>query len=79
MAARGVQGPVQSGTGGALMKSKGAAQRKPKKWKTAQGRDKNYALASFRKWKKIEKLKKAAEQERYNSLCGEVTISYISK
>lgn len=61
------------------MKSKGAAQRKPKKWTDPSGRDKNYALASFRKWKKIEKSKKAAEQERYNSLCGEVTISYVSK
>lgn len=79
MAARGVQGPIQSGPGGSIMKPVGAAQRKPKKWKTAQGRDKNYALASFRKWKNIEKSKKAAEQERYNSLCGEVTISYISK
>ena len=60
------------------MKPVGATQRKAKMWE-GNGRDKNYALASWRKWKKIEKQRKQAEQDRYNSLCGEVTISYISK
>jgi len=44
-----------------------------------KGRNKNYALASFRKWKKAEKLKKTADLDRYNSLCGPVTITYINK
>jgi hypothetical protein len=62
------------------MKPVGAAQRKPKKWTdTKHGKDKNHALSAFRKWKRSEKEKKAAETERYNSLCGPVTISYISK
>jgi hypothetical protein len=79
MGTRRVQGPIQPGPGGALMKPEGTAQLKAKKWNTTQGRDKNYALAAYRKWKKIEKQRKAAEQERYNSLCGEVTISHVSK
>jgi hypothetical protein len=58
------------------MKPKGATQRKPKRGFVES---KNPALASWRKWKKIEKAKKAAEEERYNSLCGPVTVSYISK
>jgi hypothetical protein len=39
----------------------------------------NYALRAYRKVKKLEKARKAAEQERYNSLCGPVTISYKKK
>lgn len=58
------------------MKPKGATQRKPK---TGFVESKNPALASWRKWKNIEKEKKAAETERYNSLCGPVTVTYISK
>ena len=58
------------------MKPKGATQRKPKRGFVES---KNPALASWRKWKKIEKAKKAEEEERYNSLCGPVTVSYISK
>jgi hypothetical protein len=62
------------------MKPVGAAQRKPKKWTDPKhSKDKNHALAAFRKWKRSEKEKKAAETERYNSLCGPVTVSYISK
>jgi hypothetical protein len=45
----------------------------------AKGRDKNHALASFRKWKKIEKAKKQADLDRYNELCGPVTVTYINK
>jgi hypothetical protein len=58
------------------MKPKGATQRKPKRGFVES---KNPALASWRKWKNIEKAKKAAEEERYNSLCSPVTITYISK
>ena len=63
-----------------MTKPVGATQRKGKKWTdTRKGRDKNYMIASWRKWKNAEKEKKAAEDERYNSLCGPVSISYISK
>lgn len=63
-----------------MTKSVGSSQRKPKKWEdTKRGRDKNHALAAFRKWKKIEKAKKQAETDRYNNLCGPVTVTYISK
>jgi hypothetical protein len=56
------------------MKPVGATQRKPK-----SGQSKNPALASWRKWKNIEKAKKQAEVDRYNSLCGPVTVTYINK
>jgi hypothetical protein len=63
-----------------MTKPVGAKQRKGKRWTdTKKGRDKNYMIASWRKWKNAEKEKQAAEQERYNSLCGPVSISYISK
>jgi hypothetical protein len=63
-----------------MTKPVGATQRKGKKWTdTKKGRDKNHMIASWRKWKNAEKEKQAAEQERYNSLCGPVSISYISK
>jgi len=63
-----------------MTKPVGATQRKGKKWTdTKKGRDKNYMIASWRKWKNAEKKKKAAEDERYNSLCGPVSITYISK
>ena len=39
----------------------------------------NHAVRSFRKWKKIEAAKKQKEIDRYNDLCGPVTITYISK
>lgn len=58
------------------MKPVGAKQRKPKRGFVET---KNPALASWRKWKNIEKARKQAEVDRYNSLCGEVTISYVSK
>jgi hypothetical protein len=58
------------------MKPKGAAQRKPK---TGFVESKNPAIASWRKWRNLEKARKAAEDERYNSLCGSVTVSHISK
>ena len=63
-----------------MTKPVGATQRKGKKWTdTRKGRDKNYMIASWRKWKNAEKKKKAAEDEGYNSLCGPVSITYISK
>ena len=63
-----------------MTKPVGATQLKGKKWTdTRKGRDKNYMIASWRKWKNAEKKKKAAEYERYNSLCGPVSITYISK
>jgi hypothetical protein len=40
---------------------------------------KNYALAAYRKVKRAEKLKKIKELERYNNLCGPVTITKIKK
>lgn len=58
------------------MKPVGAKQRKPK---TGFVDSKNPALASWRKWKNIEKAKRQAEVDRYNSLCGPVTITYINK
>jgi hypothetical protein len=58
------------------MKQPGTRQRKPK---SGFVDSKNPALASWRKWKNIEKARKAAEDERYNSLCGPVTITYINK
>jgi hypothetical protein len=39
----------------------------------------NHSLRTFRKWKKNEAAKKQAEIDRYNNLCGPVTITYISK
>jgi hypothetical protein len=63
-----------------MTKPVGAVQLKPKQWSDSKhSKDKNYAVATFRKIKRAEKAKKLSEQERYNSLCGEVTISYISK
>jgi len=59
------------------MKSVGDKQRKPKKWEDPHGRDLNHALKAFRKVKKAEKAKKLAEAERFNSLCGEVTVTKI--
>lgn len=58
-----------------MTKASGSNQRKPRKWK-GNGRDKNHALTAFRKWKKIEKARKTAEIDRYNELCGPVTITY---
>ena len=55
------------------MKPVGATQRKPK---TGFVDSKNPALASWRKWKKIEEAKKQAEIDRYNNLCGPVTVTY---
>jgi hypothetical protein len=40
---------------------------------------KNHALAAFRKVKRAEKLKKIRELDRYNNLCGPVTITKIKK
>jgi hypothetical protein len=40
---------------------------------------KNYALSAYRKVKRAEKLKKIKELERYNNLCGPVTITNIQK
>ena len=60
-----------------MTKPIGAAQRKPKKWgNTRAGRDPNYMLASWRKWKKQEAAAKQAELDRFNNLCGPVTITY---
>jgi len=59
------------------MKSVGDKQRKPKMWADSHGRDINYAVQTFRKAKKAEKAKKLAEAERFNSLCGEVTVTKI--
>lgn len=61
-----------------MTKASGSNQRKPRKWK-GNGRDKNHALAAFRKYKKIEKAKKQADIDRYNELCGPVTVTYINK
>jgi hypothetical protein len=44
--------------------------------KPPRRREKNYALQAFRKAKKAEKRKKTELQERYDSLCGPVTITY---
>jgi hypothetical protein len=54
------------------MKPVGAKQRKPRDGK----RDKNHALAAFRKVKRAEKRKKSQFQEYYESMCGPVTITY---
>ena len=59
-----------------MAKPVGAAQRKPKKWTDRRGRDKNHALAAFRKVKRAEKRKKSQFQEYYDSMCGPVTITY---
>ncbi len=60
-----------------MTKPIGAAQRKPKKWgNTRAARDPNYMLASWRKWKKQEAAVKQAELDRFNNLCGPVTITY---
>ena len=54
------------------MKPVGAKQRKPR----SGGREKNHALAAFRKVKKEEARKKSKFQEYYESMCGPVTITY---
>lgn len=60
------------------MRKKGVPNNKPKTWETKSARSKNYALAAFRKVKKAEKQKKILEQDRFNNLCGEVTITKIA-
>lgn len=62
-----------------MTKPVGSTQRKGKKWNDRRGYDKNYMIASWRKWKKQEAAAKQAEIDRYNNLCGPVTITYISK
>ena len=60
-----------------MTKPVGATQRKGKKWTdTKKGRDKNYMIASWRKWKKKEAAAKQAEIDRFNNLCGPVTVTY---
>ena len=59
-----------------MAKPVGTKQRKPKNWETANGRDRNHALAAFRKVKRAEKRKKSQFQEYYESMCGPVTITY---
>ena len=58
-----------------MTKPVGSKQRKPRDGK----RDKNHALAAFRKVKRAEKRKKSQFQEYYESMCGPVTITYIDK
>ncbi len=60
------------------MRKKGVPNKKPKTWETSSARRKNHALAAFRKVKKAEKEKKILEQDRFNNLCGEVTITKIA-
>ena len=61
-----------------MTKPVGAKQRKPRQWRDSKhGKDPNYALTTFRKVKKMEKAKKLAEAERFNSLCGEVVVTKI--
>jgi len=55
-----------------MTKPVGAKQRKPR----SGGREKNHALAAFRKVKRAEKRKKSKFQEYYESMCGPVTITY---
>jgi hypothetical protein len=55
-----------------MTKPVGAKQRKPR----SGGRDRNHALAAFRKVKRAEKRKKSQFQEYYESMCGPVTITY---
>ena len=55
-----------------MTKPVGSKQRKPRDGK----RDKNHALAAFRKVKRAEKRKKSQFQEYYDSMCGPVTITY---
>jgi hypothetical protein len=63
-----------------MSKPVGTPNKKAKKWTDPKrGKDKNHALASFRKWKKIEKARKTAELDRYNELCGPVSVTYINK
>ena len=48
-----------------MTKPVGATQRKGKRWTdTRKGRDKNYMIASWRKWKNKEKLAKQAPDTR---------------
>lgn len=61
-----------------MSKPVGATQRKPKQWEDSNhGRNKNHALAAFRKVKRAEKAKKLKAQNEYDSLCGEVVITKI--
>jgi hypothetical protein len=58
------------------MKPVGATQRKPK---TGYVDQKNPAIELWRKRRKLEAERRQAETDRYNSLCGPVTITYINK
>jgi hypothetical protein len=58
------------------MKPVGATQRKPK---TGYVDKKNPAIELWRKRRKLEAERRQAEIDRYNSLCGPVTITYINK
>jgi hypothetical protein len=58
------------------MKPVGAKQRKPKVGYVDQ---KNPAIELWRKARNLEKKRRAAEEEKYNSLCGPITITYINK
>lgn len=58
------------------MKPVGATQRKPK---TGYVDKKNPAIELWRKRRIKEKERRQAEIDRYNSLCGPVTITYINK
>jgi hypothetical protein len=58
-----------------MTKPVGSKQRKPRDGK----REKNHALAAFRKVKRAEKRKKSQFQEYYESMCGPVTITYKNK
>jgi len=46
---------------------------------TPRRREKNHALAAFRKVKRAEKRQKSKFQEYYESMCGPVTITYRKK
>jgi len=62
-----------------MTKPVGAKQYKDKKWTDSKkGGDKNYMIASWRKWKNQEKVAKQAEIDRFNNLCGPVTVTYKS-
>jgi hypothetical protein len=58
------------------MKPVGSKQRKPK---TGYVDQKNPAIEMWRKRRKLESERRQAEDEKYNSLCGPVTITYINK
>lgn len=63
-----------------MTRPKGALQRKPKKWTHPNsGKDINYISKASSTYWEVERTKRLAELERYNSLCGPVTITYISK